>query len=307
MGSRWIATFVVTAIAVALVLVPAAVQAQPGLLGRVAALEQEMAAALAAIAQLRAALAAERAARRAADAALREMDATLQQMIADATVPASLAALAPLVSVVPGPINGLAGPHVIFEGANVHIRSGSGTSHDGLFEFERFIRVDGTPRGLGNLIVGYNEEYPFGPRPRTGSHHVVVGPWHGFSGAAGLVTGLGNITSAVFNTAGAGPGNEATDAFAVVSAGAFNSASGWQSAVHGGVGNTASGLLGVVGGGDRNVAEGQRSTVAGGTSNTATGVYGVVSGGDRNVAEGERSTVGGGTLNTATDPGSFVP
>src|SRR2546430_1871826 len=52
--------------------------------------------------------------------------------------------LAPYVSVDPHPINGVAGPHVIFTGVNVHIRSGSGATED-----------DTT--NLGNLIVGYNE------------------------------------------------------------------------------------------------------------------------------------------------------
>ena len=35
------------------------------------------------------------------------------------------------VSVVDGEINELKGPHFIFEGVNVHIRSGSGSSDDG--------------------------------------------------------------------------------------------------------------------------------------------------------------------------------
>jgi hypothetical protein len=46
----------------------------------------------------------------------------------------------------PGEINGLHGPHAIFEGVNVHVRSGSGQTSDG-----------GELVGLGNLVVGYNE------------------------------------------------------------------------------------------------------------------------------------------------------
>ncbi len=43
-----------------------------------------------------------------------------------------------------GTLNGLAGPNILITGANVHIRSGSGTT--GGFE-----------NGKANLIVGYNE------------------------------------------------------------------------------------------------------------------------------------------------------
>ena len=65
---------------------------------------------------------------------------------------------------------------VVFSGANVLIQSGSGytddnttTSYDG----------DGTGSltGLGNLIVGYNEDYDFyTAEDRAGSHNLVVGP-----------------------------------------------------------------------------------------------------------------------------------
>ena len=49
------------------------------------------------------------------------------------------------ISVETGAVNGLAGPHIIFTGANVHIRSGSGTTQED------------DPVGKGNLVVGYNE------------------------------------------------------------------------------------------------------------------------------------------------------
>ena len=56
-------------------------------------------------------------------------------------------ALAPFVTVDPNPSIGVIGPNIIFCGANIHIRSGSGSTDDG-----------GTPRGLGNLIIGYDED-----------------------------------------------------------------------------------------------------------------------------------------------------
>ncbi len=61
--------------------------------------------------------------------------------------------LDPFINIDPNPIHELIGPHVMFEGANVHIRSGSGTTDDG-----------GTRSGLGNLIIGYNEP-PMGLSP----------------------------------------------------------------------------------------------------------------------------------------------
>jgi FtsZ-binding cell division protein ZapB len=55
-------------------------------------------------------------------------------------------ALDPYVAVDPNAELGVAGPNVIFHGANIHLVSGSGATDD-----------RGTPRGLGNLIIGYDE------------------------------------------------------------------------------------------------------------------------------------------------------
>ena len=62
-------------------------------------------------------------------------------------------ALGAYVSVDPNPINGLNGPHILFTGANVHIRSGSGFTDDNIFN-------GGSQTGLGNLVVGYDEVPP---------------------------------------------------------------------------------------------------------------------------------------------------
>src|SRR5262245_15654238 len=40
-------------------------------------------------------------------------------------------ALGPFVQVVDDPLAGLAGPHVVLEGVNLHVRSGSGATDDG--------------------------------------------------------------------------------------------------------------------------------------------------------------------------------
>lgn len=108
------------------------------------------------------------------------------------------------VTLDPEDINGLRGPHVIFTGVNVHIRSGLGFTED-------------PGSGLGNLIVGYNEDL-FGSS-RTGSHNLVVGAGHGYSSWGGFVAGVGNTIS--------GP-------YASVSGGAENTAGGYASSVSGG-------------------------------------------------------------------------
>ena len=59
-------------------------------------------------------------------------------------------------------------------GVNVRIVDGSGTT-------------DGTPTGLGNLIVGYNE-LRGSDDDRTGSHNMVAGTEHNYTRVGGLVT-----------------------------------------------------------------------------------------------------------------------
>ena len=78
----------------------------------------------------------------------------------------SVMALAPFVSVDPHPELGMVGPNIIFHGANIHIESGSGRTDE-----------NGKPRGLGNLVIGYNEL--IGPSPRAGSHNLIMGEGNG--------------------------------------------------------------------------------------------------------------------------------
>ena len=111
-------------------------------------------------------------------------------------------------------INGLAGPHVIFSGANVHNQSGSGTTYE-----------NGSPSGLGNLVIGYNEIIYNTSALRTGSHNLIVGMDHTYTNSAGLVAGY------------------------------FNTVTGWAASVSGGTGNTAGGDWSSVSGGVGNGAQ----------------------------------------------------
>ena len=183
--------------------------------------------------------------------------------------------LLPYVSVDTNVINGLSGPHVIFTGANVHVRSGSGATFGAV--------------GLGNLVVGYNE-VPASPT-RGGSHNLVVGVGHNYPASAGFVAGSSNTVS----------GNAAS-----VAGGGANTASGGESMVVGGQFNIASGSASVVSGGSLNIAANRWTTVSGGRQNNAVGQYASVSGGLQNSANAEGTSILGGERNSATGLRSVV-
>jgi hypothetical protein len=117
-------------------------------------------------------------------------------------------ALSQYVKVDTKEIPGMIGPHILITGANVHVRSGSGFTND-----------NGTPTGLGNLIIGYNENTM--PTPilvRNGSHNLVGGGMNSFSSVGGIVFGYQNTIS--------GP-------YANVVGGSVNLAQGLNSTVYG--------------------------------------------------------------------------
>jgi hypothetical protein len=177
---------------------------------------------------------------------------------------------------------------LVFEGMNVHIRNGSGSTTNN--------------NGLGNLLMGYNE----GSDTKNGSHVVVIGPQHHYNCTAGLVAGNNNKITGNQATVTGGQNNEATGNYASVSGGDGNTASGNYASVAGGEVNTASGLRAFVAGGDANNATSTEATVIGGVSNTASGVESFVGGGDTNSASAKRATVVGGQGSNATGADSLV-
>ncbi len=74
------------------------------------------------------------------------------------------------------------------DGCNLHVRDGSGSTL--------------SSTGLGNLVVGYDE----GEGAKYGTHNVVIGPEHSYSGVGALVAGIGNRAAADHVTVAGGSG-----------------------------------------------------------------------------------------------------
>jgi hypothetical protein len=181
---------------------------------------------------------------------------------------------------------------VVITGANLRIVNGLGSTE--------------TTNGLGNLIVGYNEERGDGTDNRTGSHNVVVGSQNNFSSFGGLVVGAFNEISGPLASVSGGRANTASGNFSSVSGGAGNTAIGNGSSVSGGDTNTAAGFFSSVSGGEGNVAGEHGSSVSGGLGNATIGRFSSVSGGEGNSAIAGGSSVSGGLGNTASGLGSSV-
>src|SRR6516162_3637602 len=186
-------------------------------------------------------------------------------------------ALDHFVSVDTNPKIGVAGPNIIFRGVNIHIVSGSGATDDG-----------GNSRGLGNLIIGYDEEPSavdppnpaLKPGDRGGSHNLVIGAAHRFTQAAfgGLVAGRGNTISNTAASVSGGFDSTASGEFASISGGGGNTASVRGVSISGGLANTASGEVASVNGGFGNTASGEAASISGGFENTASGKFASVNG-----------------------------
>ena len=170
-------------------------------------------------------------------------------------------------------LNGMKGPHLIIEGANLHIRSGSGATDE-----------DGNLIGLGNVIIGYNElPLRLDPGDRDGSHNLIIGREHRYQNFGGLVAGFNNTISGPEASVSGGAFNTASGRVASVSGGRINEALGFGASVCGGLDNIASGGDASIGGGQRNEASGFAASISGGFQNTAQAFTANVSGGrDRN-------------------------
>lgn len=218
-------------------------------------------------------------------------------------------------------------PTVQFQAVNLQVVNGAGSE---------------MVNGLGNIVIGYDtlrEEIPniyeqecsqgtgvgnafqdlistraeclaaggtWQLNHKSGSHYLVVGEQHNYSGRSGIVAGAGHTSNSPNASVTGGLYNDANGWGTSVSGGAGNRASGYLASVTGGTDNVASGQLSSVSGGSNNHAAGTRASVTGGSWNDANGPTSTVSGGNLNSADGERSAVSGGLDNAASGNASSV-
>jgi cell division protein FtsB len=112
-------------------------------------------------------------------------------------------------------MNGVKGPHLVFRGVNVHVQSGAGATAD-------------AASGLGNLIIGYNEQAS-PEQVRLGAHNLVGGSQNGFSSYGGLVFGVANKVTGTYASVVGGESNTASGVSSSVLGGKTRSAT-WQNA-----------------------------------------------------------------------------
>jgi hypothetical protein len=158
--------------------------------------------------------------------------------------------------------------------------------------------TDGTPNGLGNLMIGYAESHA--GLERGGSHNVVLGRDNEWSSFGGLVTGRYNRVAGEDTAVIGGRYSDTTGAGAVSIGGLGADVSGEGAVGVGGTENSLSGVHAVAVAGLRNEANGPHSLAAGGWKVEASGDRATVIGGFHNDASGTGAVVAGGDSNTAT-------
>jgi len=144
------------------------------------------------------------------------------------TSAAPLLAIAPYVSLHTAAMNGVAGPNVVFQGCNVHVRSTTSQSDTS---------------GLGNLIVGWDD--PAGGR--GGSDNLVCGDYNSFSSIGCFVAGYENTVGGSYASVSGGSYGQATGSSSSISGGNYGSVSGLCSSISAGGANFASWGLSLTG------------------------------------------------------------
>ena len=101
-------------------------------------------------------------------------------------------------------------------------------------------------------------------------------------------------------TGGNARGANAVDWQMARSAAATRVASGAYAAISGGINNSATGFASITGSGDSNQSTGTYSSIGGGASNVSSGVYSSIVGGYTNSATGRYNFIGNGSFNSGT-------
>jgi hypothetical protein len=189
-------------------------------------------------------------------------------------------------------------PVVRFTGVNVQIVNG-----DGAATSESELRQGGG-NGLGNLIIGYNEQRGLLGEPaadRAGSHNLVVGPAHGYESRGGIVAGFRNTISGSYASSVGGEANIADGHYTTVTGGQSNRVTGLYGSISGGGSNRVmqDAHLASISGGGFNVVNNGYATISGGRGNYNEGGYSNISSGYGNTTKGTYSSVTGGSGNQA--------
>lgn len=211
----------------------------------------------------------------------------------------------------------ISGCDLVVQEGNLVVRDGQGPPDYSNEYHNLVLPTFPEPNGKGNIIIGYNTpqttrsdrnlantNHPaIETERRVGSHNLVIGEAHSFTGRYGIVAGfdshIGGVSGEGDYAVALGFGNSATGFASAVLGGVDNSATGEASAVMGGGSNTASGYESAVAGGRENFAHGTGSAVAGGQENSAHGTGSAVVGGNDNTADGIASAAMGGIMNSA--------
>jgi len=173
---------------------------------------------------------------------------------------------------------------IIFSGANVYVQSGSGGTA-------------GTVNGLGNLVLGYDEDD--GADDKSGSHNLVLGVEHSYSSYGGLLSGQNNAVTDAHSSSISGSNNTVTSSFAAAVAGGANTVSGQRAASLGGAASTISGSYAAIVGGSSSTASGTYSVVVAGGSHEVSGLYAAAVGGGSNIVTGSAPRPSPGALTTS--------
>lgn len=223
--------------------------------------------------------------------ALQGQNAALQTTVAtlNSTV-ASLQAFKDSVACITSRPGAGAVPDVVFSGCNVQVVNGMGA------QFQK--------NAVGNLIVGYNNLVPSGGGPdpdRSGSHNLVVGPFHEYTSVGGFVAGAGNSLHGISTSIVGGASNIANAHGSSIVGGHYN--------VTGDVTDSSVAIYSTILGGGGNTAKGGASTIAGGAGNVTFATSSSIAGGILNTTNNgsSYSAISGGRSNTTTTADQVVP
>ena len=113
-------------------------------------------------------------------------------------------------------------------GVNLQVVNGLGATN-GNPEGPHAILGPTAVNGLGNVIVGYNEDLPIKPWSprRTGSHNIITGIGSEYRSFGGVIAGRENSVSGPYSSVIGGVSNSATEFASTVTGGLGNRATGF--------------------------------------------------------------------------------